>query len=249
MANFVDKNGLLYFKQKLEALFASKKEVQSGLNQKVDKLEGKGLSTNDYSTTEKQKLSGISSNAQVNVIEKISINGTPLGITSKGVNIDLSSYAKTSDIPTKTSELTNDSDFQNSIQVESAITGKGYQTKSQVDSNITGRGYQTASQVNSAITGKGYQTSSQVQQAINTALSGLSGIDFKVLKPSEELPITGKKGVIYLKPYTNSTDSYEEYIWIDTKYELIGSTQVDLSNYWNTSTLSVLSNGQIDTIF
>lgn len=37
------------------------------VSNKVDKVSGKGLSTNDYTTTEKNKLSGIASGAEVNV--------------------------------------------------------------------------------------------------------------------------------------------------------------------------------------
>lgn len=44
------------------------------------------------------KLNGIAANAQVNVLEKVSVNGSALPISSKGVNIDLSPYAKKSDI-------------------------------------------------------------------------------------------------------------------------------------------------------
>lgn len=33
--------------------------VENALNEKVDKVEGKGLSTNDFTTTEKNKLGGI----------------------------------------------------------------------------------------------------------------------------------------------------------------------------------------------
>lgn len=46
------------------------------LNSKVDKIEGKGLSTNDYTTEEKQKLNGIEDNAQRNIIEHVYINGS-----------------------------------------------------------------------------------------------------------------------------------------------------------------------------
>ena len=59
---------------------------------------GKGLSTNDYTAADKDKLGTIAENAQVNVIESVSVNNTPLQVTTKGVNIDLSGYAKTSDI-------------------------------------------------------------------------------------------------------------------------------------------------------
>lgn len=44
------------------------------------------------------KLQGIADGAQVNVIERVSVNGAQLPITSKGVNVDLSAYALKNDI-------------------------------------------------------------------------------------------------------------------------------------------------------
>jgi hypothetical protein len=41
--------------------------IQTALNLKVDKIAGKGLSTNDYTNTEKTKLTGIAEGAEVNV--------------------------------------------------------------------------------------------------------------------------------------------------------------------------------------
>ena len=41
--------------------------TQNALNNKVDKVSGKDLSTNDYTTTEKNKLAGIADGAEVNV--------------------------------------------------------------------------------------------------------------------------------------------------------------------------------------
>ena len=63
---------------------------------------GKGLSTNDYTTAEKEKLAAIAAGAQVNTIESIKVNGTAQDVTEKAVNIT---------VPTKTSEITNDSGF------------------------------------------------------------------------------------------------------------------------------------------
>ena len=57
---------------------------------KVDKVTGKQLSTEDYTTTEKTKLSGISAGAQVNVIETINVDGSALSVADKIVNISLS---------------------------------------------------------------------------------------------------------------------------------------------------------------
>lgn len=50
---YLDKDGVLYFWQKIKNIFATKNDLDG----KVDKVTGKGLSTNDYTTAEKNKLS------------------------------------------------------------------------------------------------------------------------------------------------------------------------------------------------
>lgn len=67
----------------------------------VAKETGKGLSTNDYTTTEKTKLSKIAEGAQVNVIESVSIKGGAAGsinTETKVLTLDLDGYAKADDI-------------------------------------------------------------------------------------------------------------------------------------------------------
>ena len=61
--------------------------INTALGNKVDKATGKGLSTNDYTTSEKTKLSNIAEGAQVNVIESVKVNGTALSVASKAVNV------------------------------------------------------------------------------------------------------------------------------------------------------------------
>ena len=56
---------------------------------KVDKVTGKGLSENDYTTSEKDKLAAIAAGAQVNVIEAITVNGTAAEITNKTVALTI----------------------------------------------------------------------------------------------------------------------------------------------------------------
>lgn len=93
---YLDNNGVLYFWQKIKTY------VANAISGKVDAETGKGLSTNDYTTEEKTKLSNISAGAQVNVLEGIQKNGDTVTITNKIANIS---------VPTKTSDLTNDSNF------------------------------------------------------------------------------------------------------------------------------------------
>lgn len=54
---------------------------------KVDKVAGKGLSANDYTDEEKEKLSGIEAGANKNLIEIIKLANVALNISEKAVNI------------------------------------------------------------------------------------------------------------------------------------------------------------------
>lgn len=73
--------------QKVNANF---EELYNSITNKVDKVAGKELSSNDYTDAEKTKLSGIATGAQANVIETVKVDGTALTPSSKAVNIDLS---------------------------------------------------------------------------------------------------------------------------------------------------------------
>lgn len=56
---------------------------------KVDKVEGKGLSANDYTDEEKEKLGGVEAGANKNLIEIIKLAGAALNISEKAVDIPL----------------------------------------------------------------------------------------------------------------------------------------------------------------
>ena len=78
------------------------------------------------------------SNAQANIIETVKVNGTALAATSKAVDIT---------VPTKVSELTNDSNYLTAVPAgyvtETALAAKGYAvasnvyTKTEIDTKLT----------------------------------------------------------------------------------------------------------------
>lgn len=91
--NYLDKNGLLYFWQKCKGFFVAKET-------------GKGLSTNDFTNELKTKLDNIESGAQKNVKPDWNAStGNAAEILNKPT------------IPTKTSDLTNNSGFITQDQV------------------------------------------------------------------------------------------------------------------------------------
>ena len=102
---------------------------------------------------------------------------------------------------------------------------------------------------NQLTNGAGYQTASDVSTAISSAIGDLEGVDFQVV---QNLPVTGDKGVIYLVADTHSdqNDLYDEYIWLtsSSSYEKIGNTDVDLSDYYNTTNMVAITSNEIDTV-
>lgn len=68
MSKYLDYDGLLYLWGKLKTLFAGK----------VDKVEGKGLSANDYTTEEKNKLAGLR-NYELPVASADTLGGVKVG--------------------------------------------------------------------------------------------------------------------------------------------------------------------------
>ena len=119
-----------------EGPYYTKGETDTLLNGKVNVVEGKGLSTNDFTDADKTKLNGIESGAQVNKIESIKVNNVTQAITDKSVNIS---------VPTKTSQISNDSgyitksvnDLDNYYKkTEIDTTFGNYYTKTQIDNMI-----------------------------------------------------------------------------------------------------------------
>ena len=186
------------------------------INSKVEKVDGKGLSTVDFTTAYETKLKGIKDGAEVNKIDTISVNGSDLPIGNKKVNI----------------EIPDTSEFQTAAEVEEDITEKGYQTAAEVESTISK---------------KGYQTSAQVSSAIASAIKGIQGIKYSVVTA---LPQSGEAGTIYLVSNSGSGKNiYDEYIWVTDKFELLGTTEVDLTGYLKDTDLVEITEAEVDELF
>lgn len=68
--------------------------INIDVSDKVDKVSGKGLSTNDYTTAEKNKLEGIEAGSQANKIEKIYVNDIEQTIKDKTVYLKVENTKK-----------------------------------------------------------------------------------------------------------------------------------------------------------
>lgn len=86
-----------------------------------------------------------------------------------------------------------------------------------------------------------------VLQNITDAITGVTQFNYEVVTT---LPATGTKGTIYLKAATDAqgNDIYEEYIWVNSKFEKLGTTaKVDLTGYLKDSGAQTL-NGSLSVV-
>lgn len=95
-----------------------------------------------------------------------------------------------------------------------------------------------------------------IKSYVDNAIAGVTSIEFVVVS---QLPATGQKGKIYLVPHSggSGTNTKDEYIWIEEtiegvttgRFEKIGSTDIDLSNYVQKTDLGSMTTSEIDTVF
>lgn len=161
----------------------SEKNITSGavytaLENKVDKIDGRGLSEQNFTYAEKTKLAGLENYDDTSIQSRISAN-------------------------------------------ENAITTLNG------DTSVSG----------------------SVDKKIADAIAGITQIDFKIVS---ELPSTGIKGTIYLirGTGTGTTQQYDEYIWLDNKWEQLGKStiEVDLSDVYSKSEVNALVSVKNDKI-
>ena len=169
----------------------------------------------------------------------LAINEGVLSATGGGT-ADSVDWSNVQNRPTKVSQFTNDAGYLTAVPseyiTETELNAKKYLTA--VPSE-----YITETELNA----KGYKTASEVNTLIANAIDGIQGITYSVVT---SLPSTGEAGVIYLVSNGGSNSNiYDEYIYANNKFEKIGTTDIDLSGYVETTDLVEITNNEIDTIW
>lgn len=153
----------------IAALQARCSEIEADIVEINGKLVVATTSTNGLmAAADKLKLDGIAAGAQANVIEIVKLNGSPLEVTAKAVNIDLAKYATKQDLTT-----------------------------------IPKFGIQVVAEL-----------------------------------PTQDISTTTVYLVLQEEGEQSGQDIYNEYIYVNNKWELIGNTDVDLSAYATTEAMN-----------
>ena len=223
MKKYLEKDQLLY----LWTLIKEK------INAKVDKIDGKGLSTNDYTTLEKNKLATVEEGSQANKVNSVNgkVGDVQIDIPAEVLKYTTQSLTESQKTQARSNIGAGTSDFSGSYN---ELTNKPtIPTKvSQLSNDLT------------------FQTLQQVTSSIDTAISGLGTVfDLKGSKPTvADLPETGNTigDVWYVE------NESVGYIWIKPsvgieRWEKFGES-IDLSGYWSKDELVQMTNSDIDII-
>lgn len=209
--------------------------IAAELLKKVDAVNGKQLSAEDFTTALKTKLENINVDNLLSAQDKAKIHEH----SNKSI-LDAITQAAV--------------DAWNAAQanvIESVKVNGTAQTITNKEVNIA-----VPTAVSDLNNDSGFQNATQVATAIAAAVDAITGIDFVIV---QTLPATGVKGTIYLLAATGGVDPdvYDEYIWLDGendnpgRFEKIGTTEAKLSNYWSKSelTFTEITASDVNTIF
>lgn len=155
----------------------------------------------------------------------VATGGEPNVIETVKVNgtaLTITNKAVDVTVPTAVSELTNDSGYL----VANDISGKA----NSADVYAKTETY----------------TKAEVDAAIADAVGDITGFEYSAVA---SLPASGEKGVVYLVPNGGGAPNVkDEYIWVGEAFEKIGTTEVDLSGYLQTTDIEAITTAEIDEI-
>ena len=188
--------------------------LKEKLGNKVDKVEGKGLSTNDFTTAYKTKLDGIAAEAN-----KITVDSALSGTSTNPV--------------------------QNKVVAERIGT---IEANVSAAATTAGNAAAAAAAVKKDLANYYKKTETYSQAEINNKISVIPKFDIKVCEVLPDSNIS-KTTVYLLKSSKEETNNlYDEYIYVKSKWELLGSQTIDLSGYVTTDELTTVLSDKVDKV-
>ena len=210
------------------------------LSNKVDKVTGKGLSTNDFTNELKTKLDAIETNAQKNKIEVIKdAGGQVIPINNGEVRLPASATvdaytkaeANTRFVEKENNKVLSSNDFTNALKTKLENLNEN------AEANLL-NGVKTHDGVELPINDKKITLP---DFALKSDLSSVYKVKGSKASYLEIDAITNKNiGDVY-----NATDTGSNYVWTGTEWDNLGGT-IDLTNYYNKTQLDTKLDAKVD---
>lgn len=233
--SLIDINLLGYFKAKLDLIFANK----------VDKIDGKGLSSNDYTSNEKTKLANIATAAQVNVIEGIQISGANVSPVNKIVNIPAATQSANGIMSSadKTKLDGIETGAQANVVTDVSINGSGSSQRITVSKGNTNFTTYSEAAITTSLNSKADSSSVYTKTEVDQMMVG--AMNYKGTKDTvSALPVSGNSvGDVW-----HITGDGSEWAWNGSSWDELG-TAIDLSGYVSEDEVGLATTSDIDDLF
>lgn len=223
-----------------ETAFARGDHVHPSDTTKVDKVEGKGLSANDYTNEEKAKLGGVEANANNYTLPDAS--ASVKGGVTVGTNVDVSGG--------KISVKNGTTNQKGVVQLSSA-TDDTSTTKAATPSAVKAAYDLAAGKQSPATSLAGYGIAdAYTKDEVDAKMS--SALEYKGSKDTyADLPTTGnKKGDVWNivnADAAHGVNAGDNVAWNGTTWDVLAGT-MDLSAYMLAEDLVAISNAELDNI-
>lgn len=233
MSKYLDYNGLLYFKQKLDNLFETKAVVASKIDNPETKSQGQILTYNG--------TGWVAQDAPDTGVVTFNGRDGEVSPADGDYSADMITYGS-SDVDSALDSL--NSDVANVKAVNGIIKGNGSGT---YVAAVAGVDYQVPVVFNTAYDSTSNKAATMTD--INNAISTVTTFSFHICTSSEYDPTTRiptitspSSSTIYLIPKATAgtNQSYVEWAYISNAWEVIGDTQISVES---------ISNSEIDTLF
>lgn len=202
--------------------------IDKALHEKVNKVSGKDLSTNDFTNGYKKKLDRVIDIAKGQSAYEVAVESGFEGTEEEWLESlnGVSPIIATSKIDKETTITIEDAEGTKTTTINDGEDGEpGYTPQKGID----------------------YFTEEEITQIKNNILSAVNqfGIQAVETLPTENIDTH----IIYFVPKAEAEqqDVYDEYIHINDNWEHIGTTEVDLSNYYNKTEINTKLDNIVST--
>lgn len=154
--------------------------------------------------------------------------------------LDAENYALKSSVPTKVENLEDAGDYAKKSEIPHRIDGlEGVEAYAKVTA-IPKKVVELEDYAD-------FVKKAELTEEVKGLIGNVKSIEFSVV---EELPTSGEQAIIYLiSNNKGDNDAYDEFIWVNEKFEKIGTTSVDFSGYLKATDINSITNEEIDALF
>lgn len=207
----------------MEGITAVITNTLTAVDKRVEKIPGKGLSTNDFDNAAKEKLAGIEAGANKTVTDSVLNADSTNPIQNKVV------YGVLAGLDKGMGDLNGKID-----------------TKSPINSPVF-----TGAPAGPTATQGTNTTQLATTEFVQNAIAGITAEEFELIKVVTVLPETGVANKIYLVPIDvkSGDNQFNEFLWVNNAWEYVGTQALNLDGYVKADDMVEITFAEIEQMF